>query len=189
MRDFKNGGYEKGISLIDNCNEMVAYMHPETYDYMFANINRLVSLSVECDTTLPIGYSHSKVILQSEDDTKEVELIEIDKDIVESISILNKKGYHTVFCCSGHIHENVSSRPYVIFDKNYYFDSYPEGWVEDEEYNSDGDVRKMLVGGDADLWFGIEFPIKHKSVTEKDLSRGLDSLLKWVNNLKKVEEK
>ena len=30
-------------------------------------------------------------------------IIEVDEDIAETISILNKKGYYTNFCCSGHI--------------------------------------------------------------------------------------
>ncbi len=30
-------------------------------------------------------------------------VFEVDENIAETISILNKKGYHTKYCCSGHI--------------------------------------------------------------------------------------
>lgn len=30
-------------------------------------------------------------------------IIEVDEDIAKTISILNKKGYYTKFCCSGHL--------------------------------------------------------------------------------------
>ena len=33
-------------------------------------------------------------------------IIEVDDDIAEAISILNKKGYKTEYCCSGHISSN-----------------------------------------------------------------------------------
>ena len=31
------------------------------------------------------------------------DIFEVDKLIAETISILNKKGYHTLYCCSGHV--------------------------------------------------------------------------------------
>ena len=30
-------------------------------------------------------------------------IIEVDEAIAETISILNKKGYYTKYCCSGHV--------------------------------------------------------------------------------------
>jgi len=30
------------------------------------------------------------------------DIFEVDEDIAETISVLNKKGYHTLYCCSGH---------------------------------------------------------------------------------------
>lgn len=45
---------------------------------------------------------------------RDVHLIEIDPNIVEAISILNKKGYKTRFCCEGHGDENTLG--YILFD-------------------------------------------------------------------------
>ena len=30
-------------------------------------------------------------------------IFEVDEDIAETISVLNKKGYYTKYCCSGHV--------------------------------------------------------------------------------------
>lgn len=42
-------------------------------------------------------------------------IIEVDEDIAETISILNKKGYYTKFCCSGHVKD---SRLYEMYHRN-----------------------------------------------------------------------
>ena len=56
-------------------------------------------------------------------------LIEIDPNIVETISILNKKKYYTKFCCEGH--EN-KSNPYIYFDNNV---KYIPGFIESLMYD------------------------------------------------------
>ena len=34
---------------------------------------------------------------------KDEQVIEVDDAIAETISVLNKKGYKTKYCCSGHV--------------------------------------------------------------------------------------
>lgn len=41
-------------------------------------------------------------------------IIEVDEDIAETISVLNKKGYYTKFCCSGHAKD---PRLYEMYNK------------------------------------------------------------------------
>lgn len=75
-------------------------------------------------------------------------LFEIDELFAPVIAILNKKGYKTLKCCSGHIKGDtiiVYNRVYQKKDKNYCIDSYiqfdesiklpnfPEGYLIEED--------------------------------------------------------
>ena len=51
--------------------------------------------------------------------------IEIDKNIYPIIKTLNQKGYHTKFCCEGHIYNKIFDL-YIYFDKKYLFNNYPK---------------------------------------------------------------
>jgi tRNA(Phe) wybutosine-synthesizing methylase Tyw3 len=55
------------------------------------------------------------------------ELAEIDDNITDVIITLNRKGYVTTDCCSGHISQNVTC-VYVYFKKLYEFDFEPNGF-------------------------------------------------------------
>lgn len=55
-------------------------------------------------------------------------LVQIDKLLVPAIRALNKKGYLTTACCSGHIKNNSSGKLYIAFAKEHDFgDNIPEG--------------------------------------------------------------
>lgn len=49
---------------------------------------------------------------------------QVDELIAPSIALLNKKGYKTINCCSGHIHDTSG---YIWFDELYEFPSIPKG--------------------------------------------------------------
>ena len=53
------------------------------------------------------------------------DVFEVDEDIAEAISILNKKGYYTKYCCSGHVKD-----PRL-------YESYPLEKVENKKWNID----------------------------------------------------
>ena len=64
--------------------------------------------------------------------------IELDPNIAEDISILNKKGYTTKYCCEGHIsdHQYITS-PYIYFNNMHYdiAKNLPKTWCVDNDYD------------------------------------------------------
>ena len=86
----------------------------------------------------------------------EDDLPEIDENMCYIISILNKKGYKTQFCCEGHYEKNENNQsfsivlPYISFFENeHYFtpDIIPDLWyieIDDKIYS---DVVDNLIDG------------------------------------------
>ena len=50
-------------------------------------------------------------------------LVQIDEMMLPTISLLNKKGYRTVFCCSGHAYDLLNN-PYMFFETYICFENY-----------------------------------------------------------------
>lgn len=61
-------------------------------------------------------------------------LIELDPNIADTISILNRKGFYTKFCCEGH-GDDTQNCPYIYFQNKYLMDCYahtiPITWYVD----------------------------------------------------------
>lgn len=59
-------------------------------------------------------------------------LFEIDENMIVPIRILNKKGYKTEWCCSGHIFTNICGG-YIAFNPDIVLpDKPPKGWKYDK---------------------------------------------------------
>lgn len=58
-------------------------------------------------------------------------LIQIDKNILPIIRVLNQKGYFTDICCEGHI--GGCERMHIIFKKNYKFKTLPDNFIQSGE--------------------------------------------------------
>jgi len=82
---------------------------------------------------------------------------EIDELMIEAITELNKKGYETTFCCSGHSMAKTDS--YIAFKEHHEFPTLPPGWRL--EHNSTS-ANKTIIRND------------HKSRSE------------WFDNLKSL---
>lgn len=54
---------------------------------------------------------------------------QIDELMIPTIIELNKKGYVTEFCCSGHLYTRTVD-PYISFAREYLFSSLPEHWYQ-----------------------------------------------------------
>lgn len=132
-------------------------------------------------------------------------VFEVDELIADTISNLNKKGYHTLYSCSGHVKDprlyekypiekidtmNDSylvdenkfvlvpysyTEIYIYFDSNYSFINLPEG------FSLDILDSKSYIYLDIDYYDnGIK---KDQNNIQKEINKNNQKLLEWSNNL------
>lgn len=97
-------------------------------------------------------------------------LMEIDELIARPIQILNRKGYRTLYCCSGHYGlEKYNKTPlaYIMFNCNTIPTTYPEGWHWGELC---GHKHSIETTGEIDYFDSIR------------------NLYKWVEELPKINK-
>lgn len=136
-------------------------------------------------------------------DTYEVvdNIFEVDEAIADTISILNKKGYYTLYSCSGHVKnpriyekyplnsvddyyesyivdEKYVLVPfsytyiYILFDKHYHFNILPSKF----HYDSKNIISQKI--------FYYEKGIKKKSANiQKEIDDANNELLEWAKKL------
>ncbi len=70
--------------------------------------------------------------LECYEDCKDETFIEVDEMIAPVILLLNKKGYQTIYSCSGHLYPsyemaetNSSDQCYIVFKENYNISKLP----------------------------------------------------------------
>jgi len=63
-------------------------------------------------------------------------LVQIDEMMLPTISLLNKKGYRTRFCCSGHVYDNpyMFFETYICFESHVKLPSLPDGFHYTGDY-------------------------------------------------------
>lgn len=98
------------------------------------------------------------------------DIIEIDELMLLPITILNKKGYMTEFCCAGHYYDNIVNT-YIKFSDNYKFPHLPKGFkLESESYNNT--IRKKYD------YIDLSDYERCKEIIQTSLD-----LLEWVDGL------
>ena len=125
-----------------------------------------------CSKCFDILYSKYHKCTKCDFNSYEEVNIEIDSKLAFQISILNKKGYTTKFCCSGHaLDEWVSS--YIYFEDK--MDSCPEDWhIDDDGY--------IIRGNRNRDWIELDFITRENILTNYN-----GNLLKWVLELEPKE--
>jgi hypothetical protein len=98
--------------------------------------------------------------------------IGLDKNIIEHIKILNRKGYNTVYSCEGH---SSGGGIYICFDNS--FRNIPENCIPD------GFVREEKNKAIRHLYNKVEKDF----VNEKE--KYLSILLEWCNSLEDLNNK
>lgn len=59
-----------------------------------------------------------------------VQAVALDPPVADCISRLNKLGYKTEMCCSGHADDKINNA-FIKFDRAYPFESIPDNWKSD----------------------------------------------------------
>lgn len=131
---------------------------------------------------------------------------EVDDNIAEAISLLNKKGYKTRNCCEGHLFleefavggdETVDDEwetnceveeGYVEFDNSITITSVPNGWTLCDRSNIE-DTQTIyfeypVIKSLKDIKVKDSENVKNQFAQER--TSGMNSLLKWVNELPKL---
>lgn len=143
-------------------------------NYIIPQMNRALAIDMRCPhcitdhscESIRYGLITSQDDLEYYRDSRELErvqLVHIDNDIATAIQMLNRKGYYTKYCCSGHIdppatevqfarwpdiildHEYLPSisQGYVYFEKGFK-DTLepPDGWKWDDREN---DTMRQII--------------------------------------------
>jgi len=71
-------------------------------------------------------------------------VVEIDELFVPIIIELNKKGYSTKFCCSGHYYGNCPNA-YIMFESDIELPNIPKGYTQEIDDNNCVTIRRMFV--------------------------------------------
>lgn len=91
------------------------------------------------------------------------ELVTLDELMIKPIVELNKKGYKTQFCCSGHdLRGLYDQNGYILFDQGIKLLSAPEGWGIEREATR----KRICIRSHVD-----------------DVGVSIASLNRWVENL------
>jgi hypothetical protein len=87
-----------------------------------------------CDTCFEIDKRKCRSGLQCKNKNCDGWIVEIDELFLPAISLLNKKGYYTRNCCSGHMWDKVICRAYIQFEGTPNLPCLPEGFVLEKYY-------------------------------------------------------
>ena len=128
----------KGYRVINNISykSYLGLMCPFCYEFKIIKINHsnYIAIDNSCiedeDIQTIDAIYNLKLWHKCSNCKREIESIQIDPNLTKAISIFNKKGYFTEFCCEGHGDIN----PYILF-RDHTIDKYlyklPITWYDD----------------------------------------------------------
>lgn len=91
------------------------YTAQDTTDTLSIYNSSLVDPTAYCDM-LQLKHNCMRAYLQLSQDGCGPFLVQIDDRIAEAVSLFNKCGFYTSYCCQGHVYRDGSySRPYIMF--------------------------------------------------------------------------
>lgn len=109
------------------------------------------------------------------------EVVEIDELFVPIVLELNKKGYATRFCCSGHLEKDLKNiNSYIYFEDFAKLPNLPEGYKYDQDIYPDVDWSKWKVTNTIRRTFNSSNGINQLC---KDIFENAISILIWAEKL------
>lgn len=109
-------------------------------------------------------------------------VVEIDELFISVIAELNRKGYSTLFCCSGHLGES-NSNSYIFFEDYIKLSSLPQGYLYDQDMYPTVDWSKWQVKNTIRKVFDDKKSINDLS---RDIFENALSVLKWAEGLENL---
>jgi len=138
-------------------------------------------------------------ILQYCEEGKENEYFEVDENIALVISMLNKKGYKTTFCCSGHAFDNMTE--FYADDKEAFgcllFSDLQDIRYEGGRYKAvdRGNAKYCYIAFEEDYNFpkppeGFRYDKSNKTIEKEYISESYtyDLIQEIVDNMKTLYE-
>ena len=111
------------------------------------------------------------------------EIIEVDELFVDTIIILNQKGYYTKYCCSGHTYKTDNS--YIYFHNFVKLPYLPEGYRYDEDIYPFIKEQKEYVKQNV---IRNIFTEKDKYKYQNGILRNAQNVLEWAQSLPKFDD-
>ena len=117
----------------------------------------------------------------------------VDQPLAYPISLLNKKGYKTLYSCSGHyyfVHETFHQEMYILFDKVYQFDTLPDGFIKEITTSPEG-IERTRIFYEINNYktVGNEEVVKERWDFDPEIEVLSQRLMKWVENLPDYKER
>lgn len=116
---------------------------------------------------------HIKTI-ENDGKSRILDMVVIDDLMIEPIILLNKKGYRTEWCCSGHLHENCSAGYIRFTDSIFKYD-----YVLRPNKDIDLDTNEYILVDDCKT---IRANICEENMTTKEI---VDSIIGFNTNVLK----
>jgi hypothetical protein len=108
-------------------------------------------------------------------------VVEVDELFIPVIAELNRKGYITKYCCSGHASQTSNdSNSYIYFEDNFKLPNLPEGYMYDKDIYPDVDWDKWTVHNTIRKIFNYTTTLNKLS---KDIFTNAIAVLKWAEQL------
>lgn len=92
------------------------YTTHDTTDILSVHNSSLADPNAYCKL-LQLKHNCMRAYLQLSPEGCDTTLVQIDDRIAEAVSLFNKCGFYTSYCCQGHVYRDGSySRPYIMFE-------------------------------------------------------------------------